>query len=461
MKYRIGYLRRTALICAAVIALGSAAPSQAFLWSSPVRRWIREADKTLEDARQAESENRILDACDAYSRAHELYFKVQTESPRTDKEHVARQDAECRSRLRTLFALAAAGEVDTPSPSEVIEAASGIRHPQQPDAPPPVVAPPAAMPEEPPAPAAEEVREVSPRTVAITATLPPPATPPIIKRERPEQPADEPPAAEPVRRTWYGRRIRTSRETEEAPAAEKDVAFPAATEEDQPTATAAVDAPGSDSQAQTPPAKNVVLAEKSVAVVMPQPAATPEKTAKPTKAVAAPAAEGAPAAVETSVVATVAESRLSPRIQQMLREGAGADAVILLEALLDKAGDYATLEEQLLFAQALINRRNYKRAEAVLAPLLEKHPQEPALLMMASGLQFALGKPHASLLYLDRLLKNHPRCAAAYVNLAYTRFAMDPAANRAEAISYYHHALLLGAERDPQLELELRVNIEE
>ncbi len=460
MKYRSGYLRRTVMICAAIISLGLAAPTQAFLWGPPVRRWIREADRTLEEARQAESENRILEACDAYSRAHELYFKVQTESPRTHREHVARQDAECRSRLRTLFTLAAAGEVEMPSPDEVIAAATGSETALEPPPPTPPASPPAAAPAVAPetAPAADEAAV---RSIAIAAP-PPPPPPPIIQRRRPEKPAAEKTEAEPpVRRTWYGRRIRTAREHEKVSATEELVTADTETEL-TPTAAVAPTAtiPESEAEAERKvPGRATgtgVMAVQPVKVKLP--AATVKQSSGPETERTEPEKKR-PTSPPTPTPGSVAGSGLSPRIQQMLREGAGADAVIMLEALIEQAGDHATLEEQLLFAQALINRRNYKRAEAVLDPLLEQHPENPAVLMLASGLQFAMGKPYASLLYLDRLVLKYPRFAEAYVNLAYTRFAMDPVANRAEAVSYYRNALRLGAERDPRLELELRVNV--
>lgn len=411
MKPRSVRPRLPALLCVLALVCTAAPSAHAFLWGSPVRKWIREADKALEDGRKAETEQRVLDACDAYTRAHELYLKAQAEAPGTQAEHVASQDAECRSRLRTLFALASSGQVQTPSPDEVVAAAEAAAEGR------------AKAHGKP----AESVAEATPAPEVPPA---PPASARSTEESAPEEPAAEPmadtpePSPAPRRRTWLGRLIHGKESTP-----------PEATE--TPTEGAIADAP-----ATTAPVSEEALA--------PAPPRRPPRTAA--------ALDPSPSSPDRA--APGSDAALNRKVQKMLAEGAGADAVILLESIVEEAGEEATLTQRLLFAQALVNRRNYARAERILTPLTEQHPDDPAVLMLMSGLQLAQGNPFAALRHLDRLVLKYPRFADAYVNLAYTRFAMDPDQNRDEAILYYRNALTLGAERDPRLEMELRVDVQ-
>jgi len=152
---------------------------------------------------------------------------------------------------------------------------------------------------------------------------------------------------------------------------------------------------------------------------------------------------------------------LSREIQALLAEGRGAEAVLRLENVIEESKDKATLTQHLLLAQALMTRRNYGRAEAILLPLSEQFRDNPSVLLMASGIAVVKGEPMVAMRMLDSVLQEHPTFADAWVNLAYLRLAMDPRENRQEAIAYYQEALRLGAVRDRRLEQELNITVQE
>lgn len=150
---------------------------------------------------------------------------------------------------------------------------------------------------------------------------------------------------------------------------------------------------------------------------------------------------------------------LEERVAQYIRSKRAADAVVELDSILGARPEEAPLSQRLLLGKALVASGNYTRAIAVLEPLVEEFPHDPAVLTLAAGAQLAHGNAFSALKLLDTVLADHPKYADAYVNMAYTRFAMDPEANRSEAILYYKHALSFGAVRDPNLEKELQVKI--
>ena len=119
----------------------------------------------------------------------------------------------------------------------------------------------------------------------------------------------------------------------------------------------------------------------------------------------------------------------------------------------------APLVHGLLLARALLAAGNTVRAIVVLDGLTARYPDDPAVLSLAAGAHFVHGNTFSAVRVLDELVRSHPRYADAYIDLAYTRFAMDPDANRDEAVLYYKHALAFGAARDPRLEAELGVTV--
>jgi tetratricopeptide (TPR) repeat protein len=362
----------------AVVLLLALAPSAKAFWNISARRNLREADERMEQGRQAEEEQRILEACEAYSQAYELYQMIQRDSPGTKPEHVLRQSAECRARIRTLFARAGSGPTAAPPPDEILPILAGDRRPPAGSARPPI---------------------------ADADDAAPPTEGDALENPEPVEPAPE--------RTWLGRLFFG-----------------------QPASTAPAAAPAEPA---TPP--------RSAPGQAPLPLPALPAVAPPA---AMPSAAGRNPASDRALFETT---------QAMLERGEGAEAVLHLEEIVEAAGPNATFVQRLLLAQALLNRRNYDRARELLDTLLAEEPGNPSVKTLAAGVHLAQGRPIAALRLMDELVREYPRFADAYVNLAYVRFAMNPAENRDEAIVYYRHALTLGAARDPRLELELRVDV--
>ena len=150
---------------------------------------------------------------------------------------------------------------------------------------------------------------------------------------------------------------------------------------------------------------------------------------------------------------------LERRVSAFLATGRAAEAVLLMDAAVGDNPAESPLVHRLLLARALVASGNVPRAIALLDDLAREFPDDPAVLTLLAGAHLAHGNAFSALRALDELVKRHPRYADAYVDLAYTRFAMDPAANRDEAALYYKYALSYGAARDPRLEAELGVEV--
>lgn len=151
---------------------------------------------------------------------------------------------------------------------------------------------------------------------------------------------------------------------------------------------------------------------------------------------------------------------LEDRVAFYLRSNRAPEAVLELEGLIGNDPEKAPAYHRLLLARALVASGNNARAILLLDPLVKEMPTDPGVLTLAAGAHFAHGNTYTALQYLDTLVQAHPRYADAYIDLAYTRFAMDPEANRDEAVVYYRHALSFGAVRDRKLEAELGVKVE-
>ncbi len=360
----------------AVALLLASAPSAQSFWNIGARRHLRDADERMEQARQAEERHRLLEACEAYSQAYELYQKIQRDSPGTKPEHVLRQSAECRARIRTLFARAGSGPSVAPPPDEIL---------------------PVLGEESPPTPsAASGSAAVDDSTAPSTEGEPQPLAAPLPER------------------SWLGRLLFGRPATDAAVSDDPDPA-----QADPPR----------DGTAGTPP-----VASRS----------------QPRRSAPEDPSDGKRLPSDRALFETV---------QDMLEQGEGAEAVLRLEEIVETAGTDATFMQRLLLGQALLDRRNYDRARELLDELQGEDPGNPSLKTLAAGVHLAQGRPIASLRLMDELVREYPRYADAYVNLAYVRFAMNPAENRDEAILYYRHGLTLGAARDPRLELELRLDV--
>ena len=172
--------------------------------------------------------------------------------------------------------------------------------------------------------------------------------------------------------------------------------------------------------------------------------------------------EDAPPAEEFVGRPPVADDPAAPldaRVESLLATNRAPEAVLLMDAAIgeDEAG--APAGHLLLLARALLASGNAARAIVVLDGLVAQQPDDPAVLTLAAGAHLAHGNAYSAVRVLDELVRRHPRYADAYIDLAYTRFAMDPDGNRDEAVLYYKHALAFGAARDPRLEAELGVTV--
>gem|GEM_PF-6345396 len=154
---------------------------------------------------------------------------------------------------------------------------------------------------------------------------------------------------------------------------------------------------------------------------------------------------------------TEEDTILSQEIRALLAEGKGTEAVLRLEDVIEQAGSRVTLTQCLLLAEALMARKNYERAEAIVMPLARQFKDNAATLLLASDMAIVKGEPMEALRMLNHVIEKHPACAEAYINLAYLRLAMDADANREECAAYYRAALRLGAKRDSHLEAELNI----
>lgn len=143
----------------------------------------------------------------------------------------------------------------------------------------------------------------------------------------------------------------------------------------------------------------------------------------------------------------------------LIARGRAADAVILMDKVVGGDAGAAPLVHRLLLARALLAAGNTVRAIDLLDAMMQDFPGDPAVLTLTAGANLAHGNAFSAMKALDDLVREHPRFADAYVDFAYTRFAMDPVANRDEAVIYYRNALALGAARDLRLERELGITV--
>lgn len=197
------------------------------------------------------------------------------------------------------------------------------------------------------------------------------------------------------------------------------------------------------------------------------PAPTALREAPVRRTAAAPRADDGPLPASPVPEESVSETQAFPagmtlqeRVARQIRNGQAAAAVVDLDALIGDSPETAPPIYRLLLARALVASQNYVRAIALLDPLAAEMPTDPAVLTLAAGAHLAHGNAYSALQHLDALVSAHPKYADAYIDLAYTRFAMDPEANRDEAILYYKYALKYGATRDRRLEDELGVRLQ-
>ena len=143
----------------------------------------------------------------------------------------------------------------------------------------------------------------------------------------------------------------------------------------------------------------------------------------------------------------------------MLREARATDAVLLLEDRLEEEGPAASLRTRVMYARALVQCANYRRAADVLAELPKEAESDPAVRSLRAAVAVGNDDLAEALLQLSLLLGEHPGYADAYVDLAFVYLLLDPVNNRELAIGNYKAGLEHGAKRDGRLEKALDVAI--
>lgn len=498
----------TVLLTAAVVFTGIT-PASAF-WGGGARKTLRQADEAMQTGRRAESDGRVMDACDAYSLAHQLYYKLSSEEPDHEPGHVAKQDAECLQRLRTLFARASSDATPDSSPDDLI--ADPLPKPAKsvPAAPVARVKPAPAgyarpasatrsavyeeeiplAPEEFRLEAASAAKPVAKpvRPAPVQASFAPPSTvpndstvftPPAAQEDAYASREPMPIGNNPL--AWRDAKVSSSTPAATVqPAALSAISRPAPAPAVQPqTASSAFPRPAPAVQPQTAlssvsprPAAASVAQPQTIPAVRSSTVSVPART-MPTRPAQAVSAQSSAAAKSQTVSPALAAYRPVPapvqpavstqsiaaKVRKMIAENKSADALITMEGIIEEKGVETTVEDRLVFAHALVNCGNYDRAEKVLESVLNNDPENIPALTMISGVKFVQGYPMAALKHMNTIVSKHPRYADVYVNIAYTRFAMDPIVNRQEAINCYKVALQLGADRDPNLELELNIGV--
>lgn len=143
----------------------------------------------------------------------------------------------------------------------------------------------------------------------------------------------------------------------------------------------------------------------------------------------------------------------------MLREARATDAVLLLEDRIEEQGSAASLRTRLMYARALVQCANFRRAADVLAELPKEAEDDPSVRSLRAAVAVGTDDLAEALLQLTLLLRSHPGYADAYVDLAYVYLLLDPVNNRDAAVAYYKTGLENGAKRDGRLESALDVTI--
>ena len=154
-------------------------------------------------------------------------------------------------------------------------------------------------------------------------------------------------------------------------------------------------------------------------------------------------------------------ARKASRFLAKIRTAQAFDAVDELEDLLEEEGEDAPIELRLLFARALLECRNLVRADAVLQALPPEAESDPSARLLRAAVALGRDDSLSAMLQLDVLLREHPEFADAYIDLAFITLLRDPKGGREHAISYYRAGLDRGARRDPRLESELGIRIED
>ena len=217
------------------------------------------------------------------------------------------------------------------------------------------------------------------------------------------------------------------------------------------------------------PAPAPVAEDPSLSAAIPNPffRAKPEAPVASAPAGASASADaGASASVEVTLreADAPAVSReqdvLNARVfLDMIQKAQATDAVLLIEDRLEEEGSSASLLTRIVYARALVQCANYRRAADVLAALPKEAENDPSVRSLRAAVAVGNDDLEDALLQLTLLLRDHPGYADAYVNLAYVYHLLDPVNNRNAAIANYKVGLERGAKRDGRLETALDVRI--
>ena len=230
-----------------------------------------------------------------------------------------------------------------------------------------------------------------------------------------------------------------------------------------------------DAPAPAPAAEPAPVPEEddpSLAAAIPNPffreaaAPEPEPATSPSPKAPAESVGEASASVEVTLRETVPPAvppeedlRNARAFLDMLREARATDAVLLLEDRLEEEGSAASLRTRLMYARALVQCANFRRAADVLAELPKESEADPSVRSLRAAVAVGTDDLAEALLQLTLLLRDHPGYADAYVDLAYVYLLLDPVNNREAAVANYKAGLENGAKRDGRLESALEVTI--
>lgn len=198
--------------------------------------------------------------------------------------------------------------------------------------------------------------------------------------------------------------------------------------------------------------------EKIRPVPPPQPVEPRLEVAPPPPAAADPGLESNPL-TPSSILADADDATRVRLVQAITEKDGPAQAMVLLEDLVEAEDDKASETTRALFVKTLIACRNYKRAAVELDALRERHPNSPATLSLAAAVAAQTGDLTEAIYQLDKLVARFPAYSDAYVNLAYAYYMLDPVKNKEMAAVYYRSAISYGARRDPKLEEILDLDI--
>lgn len=152
------------------------------------------------------------------------------------------------------------------------------------------------------------------------------------------------------------------------------------------------------------------------------------------------------------------------QVRQWLESKREADAVLVLESVLEKEGEATTITTRLLYARALLACGNFLRAGMVLEALPKRKAVESDPMVRSLRAAVAIAKENypEALFQLEQLWNESGKTYAdALVDMTYVQFLMDPVLYRKDCIEQYRLAVERGAARDRAFERTLQIDVVE